>query len=284
MNKIIQGTIVLGGVMIVSASALADRGQGSIRAAARPQAPPPRAAAPPARAAAPPARATAPPARTEAPPARVEAPPGRPSGRGEAPVGRTEQRGAPPARGGGEARGVPEVRREERPAPAHVEAPVRHDWDEHDEDARHFGGFAHGAPVRITRGERIHDLPREHHEIEFNHHRFFFDDVGICYDLLPDGEYVIVQPPIGVLAPMLPTGAIPIGFGPTTYYYLDGIFYVQQGDGFTVVNPPAGIVVPMLPSGAVQVIVNGAVAYQFNGFNYLPSLQDGVTVYTVMPA
>ena len=83
---------------------------------------------------------------------------------------------------------------------------------------------------------------------------------------------------------MLPSGAIAVSFGPTVYFYLDGIFYVQQGDAFVVVNPPAEIVVPMLPSGAQQVIVNGAVAYQFNGFNYLPSLQDGVTVYTVMPA
>jgi uncharacterized protein DUF6515 len=49
------------------------------------------------------------------------------------------------------------------------------------------------------------------------------------------------------------------------------------------VNPPPGIVVPDPPSGANQVVVNGNVYYQFNGFNYQPSIQDGVTVYTVTP-
>jgi hypothetical protein len=77
--------------------------------------------------------------------------------------------------------------------------------------------------------------------------------------------------------------AVSIAAGPTTYYYLDGIFYVAQNDSFAVVNPPAGIIVPDLPSGANQVVVNGNVCYQFNGLNYQPSVQDGVTVYTVNP-
>ena len=69
--------------------------------------------------------------------------------------------------------------------------------------------------------------------------------------------------------------------GPTTYYFLDGAFYVPQNGAFAVVNPPPGLVVPALPAGANQVVINGNVIYQFNGFNYQPSLQDGVTVYTV---
>jgi len=241
MNNIFRSFAIFAAVTILaSASALADRGRGSIRAAARPE--PPR------------------PEVREAPRAEV----------------RQAPRPAPPPR--------VDVRRDEHPAPQRIVVPARRDWDENDEDARHFGGFAHGVPAHIIRGEHVHDLPHEHREIEFNHHRYFFDDVGICYDLLPDGQYVVIQPPIGVLAPLLPSGAIPIVIGPTTYYYLDGIFYIQQGDNFTVVNPPPGITVPLLPSGAQQLILNGSVTYQFNGFNYLPSLQDGVTVYTVTPA
>ena len=64
---------------------------------------------------------------------------------------------------------------------------------------------------------------------------------------------------------------------------MDGVFYLPQGNVFTVVNPPPGIVVPDLPAGASQVIVNGNVCYQFNGLNYQPSVQSGVTVYTVTP-
>ena len=51
-----------------------------------------------------------------------------------------------------------------------------------------------------------------------------------------------------------------------------------------MVNPPPGIVVPTLPAGATQVVINGTVVYQFGGFNYTPSLQGGVTVYTVTQA
>jgi hypothetical protein len=31
-------------------------------------------------------------------------------------------------------------------------------------------------------------------------------------------------------------------------------------------------------------VIDGIVYYQFNGFNYQPSIQDGVTVYTVTSA
>lgn len=90
------------------------------------------------------------------------------------------------------------------------------------------------------------------------------------------------NPPSARSSP-LPDGAVPITVGPTTYYYLDGVFYVPQDDSFAVVNPPPGIVVPTLPTGAGQAIIDGVVCYQFNGFNYQPSVQDGVTVYTVTP-
>jgi len=32
-----------------------------------------------------------------------------------------------------------------------------------------------------------------------------------------------------------------------------------------------------------MIVSNGVVYYQFNSFNYQPSIQDGVTVYTVTP-
>jgi hypothetical protein len=240
-----------------TAATLADRGGGSIRAAARPAPGPARAAPAPQRAAPAPQRA-APEPRRAAPeesrgPAHVEPP-----------------------------HAAPEVHRDVHvEPPRHIEVPARRDWDDHDVDIRHGGGFAHGASARFMRGQHFHDLPH-HRSFRFNNVDYFYDDDGNYY-LQEGGDYVDVQPPVGGLVAELPPGAETVGGGPTPYYYLDGIFYLPQGDAFVVVNPPPGIVVPDLPSGANQIVVNGNAYYQFGGFNYIPSIQDGVTVYTVTP-
>jgi hypothetical protein len=228
----------LGGVLLVPATSLADRGGGSIRAAGRAG---PVAVREPVREV------------PERVPERV-----------------VPERVAPQ-------RVAPEVRPEVRAAPP----PVRRDWDDHDVDIRRGGGLVDRAPVHIVRGQRFHDLPH-HLEIRFDNRVYFCDDDGNYY--LQEGpDYVVVQPPIGVPLTALPPGAVAIPFGPTTYYYADGIFYVAQSGAFAVVNPPPGIVVTELPTGATQLIVNGNVCYQFNGFYYAPSVQDGVTDYTVTP-
>jgi len=165
--------------------------------------------------------------------------------------------------------------------PPHVDMQVHRDWDDNDEDTQHGGGFASGAPVRAIRGQRVHNLPH-HVSILFNNQNYFYDDDGNYYQQ-QDGDYMVVQPPVGAIVAALPPGVATVVAGPTTYYYLDGVFYVAQDNSFAVVNPPAGIVVPDLPSGANQVVVNGNVYYQFNGFNYQPSIRDGVTVYTLTP-
>ena len=75
---------------------------------------------------------------------------------------------------------------------------------------------------------------------------------------------------------------MPVAAGPTTYYYFDGVFYVQQGSAFVVVNAPIGIVVPLLPSAATQVVVNGNVYYQLGGVYYQPFFQGDTTVYRIV--
>jgi hypothetical protein len=130
----------------------------------------------------------------------------------------------------------------------------------------------------------VRALPERHRDVVWHDQHYFLDDAGAYYLAQPDGQYVVVQPPVGVAVAGLPADTTPVVLGPTTYYYQDGVFYVAQGNAFAVVNPPPGIVVPALPAGATQVVINGTVVYQFNGFNYVPSLQGGVTVYTVTPA
>jgi hypothetical protein len=136
-------------------------------------------------------------------------------------------------------------------------------------------------PAPVVRGQRVRDLPASHRVVIIDNHNYEYDDDGAYYLQQPDGEYMTVQPPLGAVIPALPDGIVSIAVGPTTYYYLDGVFYVAQGGSFAIVNPPLGIVVSTLPTGASQAVINGAVGYQFNGFNYQPSIQDGVTVYTV---
>ena len=199
-------------------------------------------------------------ARPAPPPREVHAPPPRP-----APEARPDANRAPPA------------------PPPRVAVPARRDWDDNDDDAKSWGGFARGVPVGVVRGQRIHDLPPSHRVILFNNISYDYGDDGEYYLPQSDGDYEVVQPPVGAIVPALPDGAVPVEVGPTTYYYLNGVFYVAQDDSFAVVNPPPGIVVPTLPTGAGQIVIDGNVCYQFNGFNYQPSIQDGVTVYTVSP-
>ena len=242
-------------VAALPALVLADRGGGSIRAAGR-QAPPPQRE---------PAQAPAPPARGEPP--RAEPPRAEPP-RGEPPQQEDRSHGPPP---------------EVHTPPAPQRDDNRRDWDDHDEDVRNFGGFGHGEPVRIIRGQHVHVLPQAYVSVAFGNVNYFYDGDGAYYQQQGDGDYLVVQPPVGAIVPYLPSGIATIVAGPTTYYYLDGVFYVQQGDSYAVVNPPPGIVVPAVPSDANQVVINGTVIYQYSGFNYTPSIQDGVTVYMVTP-
>jgi len=220
---------------LIPAAALADRGQGSIRASARPAAPPQRDV------------------RAQAPRAALEA--------------------------------RPDVHPDAHPVPPpHIDVQVRRDWDDNDDDPKSWGEFAHGVPGRVIRGQRVHELPLSHRVIVINNQNYDYDDGGYYYLQQSDGDYVVVQPPVGAVVPALPDGVAPIVVGTTTYDYIDGVFYVAQDDSFAVVNPPPGIVVPTLPTGAAQAVINGNVLFQFNGFNYQPSIQDGVTVYAVTPS
>jgi hypothetical protein len=239
--------VLLGGTTAIS---LADRGGGSIRGSDRP-APPPRAPEP---------RHDD---RPAPPPDQGRPQPDRPQPDHPGP-----DRPEPP-----------------HPGPDHAPPPPDHgrgDWDDHDEDPGHWGGYGHGTPPHFAWGQRFHDLPH-HIVVFFNNVNFYFGDDGACYQQQPDGEYLCVQPPVGCVVPALADGAITLSFGDGTYYYIDGVYLVAQDNGYAVINPPFGIVVPVLPSAATQLVFKGVVFYQFNGYNYTPSIQDGVTVYTVTP-
>jgi len=54
-------------------------------------------------------------------------------------------------------------------------------------------------------------------------------------------RYVVVQPPIGIVLPVLPADYATIWVAGVPYYYADGVYYnVAPGRGYVVVAPPPG--------------------------------------------
>ena len=54
-------------------------------------------------------------------------------------------------------------------------------------------------------------------------------------------RYIVVQPPLGIYLPVLPSDYATIWVGGVPYYYADGVYYnVAPGQGYVVVAPPPG--------------------------------------------
>lgn len=150
------------------------------------------------------------------------------------------------------------------------------------ESARRRGDFDEDrrssfAWSRFHRGMVVNVLPPGYFEFYAGGAPYYYSD-GIYYEPQSSG-YVVVAPPVGAVVPALPPGVETIVAGPTIYYYANGTFYVQQPNGFQVVPAPLGVTVGVLPPDAVPVVINGTLYYQSNGVNYLPVMQNGVTVY-----
>ncbi len=85
--------------------------------------------------------------------------------------------------------------------------------------------------------------------------------------------------PVGTIVALIPPGAVQVVLGATTYYYLDGAYYLQQGTAFQVVPTPIGIVVPVLPVGALSTTINGQSYFQFKGEFYQSVISNGMMGY-----
>ncbi|HEY1718939.1 MAG TPA: DUF6515 family protein, partial [Verrucomicrobiae bacterium] len=161
------------------------------------------------------------------------------------------------------ARPVPVVR-EQQPVPARAQAAEtdrrRMDIDE-DRRQSFFWSDYHA-------GMRIDRLPDGYRRFRIHDHDYFYFG-GVYYDSGPSG-YVVVNAPVDADIPELPPGAETVEANGTVYYYVDGVFYVQQADGsYVVVAAPMGVTVSMLPSDAVPVGVNGTTYYQADMTYYL---------------
>lgn len=132
--------------------------------------------------------------------------------------------GAVPAQGRGD--GTVPSRRSEQPA----RHPVR--------QREYFDSRYHHDRPYINRGVFVRGLPRNSLDAQFGGRRYFFAG-GAWY--LPRGAgFVVVAPPLGLLAPALPPFYTTLWVGGVPYYYANDVYYVYRGPvrGYEVVAPP----------------------------------------------
>ena len=162
-------------------------------------------------------------------------------------------------------------------------------------------------------------IHRPHHKIA-NHRRpgyrvkqlhrdsFHFVLGGLSYHYLSgafyrpyNNGYRVVRAPIGAFIYNLPYGYTKIHINNRNYYRYENIYYERDFDrrGYRVIDAPTyisdasnnydtsyryqvGDVALNLPSGAIEVIIDGIHYYEAEGKYFLPSRQNGKTVYTVV--
>ena len=103
-----------------------------------------------------------------------------------------------------------------------------------DFDARY--GHNHYYP---SRGFVYGTLPLGAVSVGYGGGNYFFHG-GVWFR--PYGRrYVVVQPPLGIFLPVLPSDYATVWVGGTPYYYADGVYYnAAPGQGYVVVAPPPG--------------------------------------------
>ena len=104
-----------------------------------------------------------------------------------------------------------------------------------DFDARY--GHNHYYP---SRGFVYGTLPVGAVSVGFGGGNYFFHG-GVWFR--PYGtRYVVVQPPVGIYLPVLPSDYATVWIGGVPYYYADGVYYnVAPGRGYVVVAAPPGV-------------------------------------------
>src|SRR6202047_4066605 len=120
-------------------------------------------------------------------------------------------------------------------------------------DTRH--GHDHVYP---DRGAILRDLPRGALIVNYAGLSYRFHE-GVWFE--PRGPaFMVVEPPIGVMIPTLPSFATPVVHGKETYLYANGNFYQPRPElgGYEVVNDPGDVTPADRPGGVVGATPSGA--------------------------
>jgi len=88
-----------------------------------------------------------------------------------------------------------------------------------------------------SRGAVVDRIPPGHRVYDYRGDRYHYDD-GIWYR--PFGShFMVVLPPIGLVVPLLPNGAVVLSIGGVPYYRYGGVYYLHERDGYRVVERPS---------------------------------------------
>ena len=74
---------------------------------------------------------------------------------------------------------------------------------------------------------------------------------GLFYQPITGG-YGIIEPPIGILVPVLPPGSVSIVIGTRPYYRYGSVYYMPMNNQYQVVQPPTTEPAPAPATAATQ--------------------------------
>jgi hypothetical protein len=87
-------------------------------------------------------------------------------------------------------------------------------------------------------GWHMHYLPAGYFTIWVGGTRYYYAD-GLYYSYIGDGDYVLVNPPIGAFVNSIPPDFQPVIINGTTYYTDNGVYYIlTRHHGYKVVAAP----------------------------------------------
>jgi len=85
-------------------------------------------------------------------------------------------------------------------------------------------------------GYPVSVLPPDNVGLTFRGGRYFFH-AGVWYQPAGSG-FMVVRPPLGIVAPILPPAYATVWAGGVPYYYADDTYYAATPGGYAVVAPP----------------------------------------------
>ncbi len=113
-----------------------------------------------------------------------------------------------------------------------------HDQGDHRAQLRYDQRYEHNR-YYARRGTTFPALPGGSTGVTLDGENYFYHD-GVWFRRL-DGRYVVIEPPIGIVAPILPPVYVSLSIGGAAYYYANEVFYARApGQGYGVVPPPPG--------------------------------------------
>ena len=122
---------------------------------------------------------------------------------------------------------------------------ARADWsigiglgDHHDDRDRHDDRRFYGWHDHPHYGFHIHFLPAGYFTVWVGGVRYFYYD-GLYYTYVGDGDYIVVNPPIGAYVMAIPPDFQPLSINGRIYYANDGVYYIlTEHHGYKLVEPP----------------------------------------------